>query len=162
MSHATTVVTPHCHLPGRFLNKTDLARSGWRSGIPWPVSHLHGIGAKGTSSEQRWGPTTAQQRPSAPKRFPVSGPSCSPEGQGVWDSFSHLPAVFPAGSRGDAEWSQGQKGRWAGNRNSTSNCYQEEEEPQKLHHFLISSLPDTWLNSVVQWANADLYILYNM
>lgn len=31
-------------------------------------------------------------------------------------------------------------------------CYQEEDEPQKLHNFLISSLPDTWLNSVVQWA----------
>lgn len=23
------------------------------------------------------------------------------------------------------------------------NCYQEEDEPQKLHNFLISSLPDT-------------------
>lgn len=31
-------------------------------------------------------------------------------------------------------------------------CPQEEDEPQKLHNFLISSLPDTWLNSVVQWA----------
>lgn len=24
MSLATTMVTPHCHLPGRWLNKTDL------------------------------------------------------------------------------------------------------------------------------------------
>lgn len=41
-------------------------------------------------------------------------------------------------------------------------CAQEEDEPQKLHNFLISSLPDTWLNSVVQWATLNLYILYDM
>lgn len=45
MSHATTMVTPHCHLPGRLLNKTDLDYSVWRSGILF--FHLHEIGAKG-------------------------------------------------------------------------------------------------------------------
>lgn len=45
MSHATTMVTPHCHLPGRLLNKTDLDYSVWRSGILF--CHLHEIGARG-------------------------------------------------------------------------------------------------------------------
>ncbi|CAI9156335.1 unnamed protein product [Rangifer tarandus platyrhynchus] len=37
MSHATTTVTPHCHLPGCLWNKTDLDDSVWRSGISSPV-----------------------------------------------------------------------------------------------------------------------------
>lgn len=50
-----------------------------------------------------------------------------------------------------AEWTNEWSSTWVRNKTAWI-CYQEEDEPQKSHNFIISSLPDTWLNSVVQWA----------
>lgn len=123
--------------------------------------HLHVIGARGGTSSRTWlwrdfslAELTRQRKPT-PAVF-----------EGAWligaapkvDADGRIPSGFVCRNfkeerRHSRDGVNSQLKWWkCHDQDTASACAQEEDEPQKLHNFLISSLPDTWLNSVVQRA----------
>lgn len=118
--------------------------------------HLHVIRTRGTSpqtavSEDCSSVELKTQRKSPPKCFLGSvAHQAAQKLRRFGGSFPfYLFAIFSAENR---HYMDGVKQQMGQEQDTLWSCYQEEDEPQKLHNFLISSLPDTWLNSVVQWA----------
>lgn len=161
MSHATTMVTPHYHLPGRLLNKTDLEllslalRNTATSSFTSMSSEQGGTVVTNTiltwfSAWQSW-----QSRENQLQLFlrELGSSGCPKvDGDGRISSW-FVCRNFKEEGRHLRDGVNSQMKQWKCHEQDTASvCAQEEDEPQKLHNFLISSLPDTWLNSVVQWA----------
>ena len=159
MSHATTTVTPHCHLPGRLWNKTDLDDSVWRSGISSPVlsppchQNERDIFMDSIVTGLRLRRAEEAEKINSRVFSRECGSLGSPKVKMIWGFFC-LFAIFSAERR---HYYMDAVNRWVKQRmgqeqDTVWSCYRDKDEPQKLHNFLISSLPDTWLNSVVRWA----------
>lgn len=161
MSHATTMVTPHYHLPGRLLNKTDLEllslalRNTVTSSFTSMSSeqggerrHGHDFGV--ISAWQSWRGRENRLQLFSRELGSSGCPKVVVDGR--------IPSWFVCRNfkeerRHLRDGVNSQMKQWKCHEQDTASaCAQEEDEPQKLHNFLISSLPDTWLNSVVQRA----------
>lgn len=155
-SHLTIICQDVCW------TKLTLNYSVWRSGIPQPVlSPPRHRSKEGGTSSRTWlwrdfslAELTRQRKPT-PAVF-----------EGAWligaapkvDADGRIPSGFVCRNfkeerRHSRDGVNSQLKWWkCHDQDTASACAQEEDEPQKLHNFLISSLPDTWLNSVVQRA----------
>lgn len=153
-SHLTIICQDICW------TKLTLNYSVWLSGTPQPVlsppchrskgerHHEHGFDV--ISAWQSW-----QSRENHLQLFSRElGSSGCPK----VDVDGRIPSWFVCRNfeKKEGIWGTEWTRRWkqwkCHEQDTASVCAEEEDEPQKLHNFLISSLPDTWLNSVVQWS----------
>lgn len=123
--------------------------------------HLHVIGARGTDIFTNSILTTFQlgradeaEKINSKMFSRECGSSGSPKVVMIWGFFTfYLFAIFSAERRHYTDRANSwMKQQMCQEQDTAWICYPEEDEPQKLHNFLISSLPDTWLYSVVRWA----------
>lgn len=154
-SHLTIICQDVCW------TKLTLNYSVWRSGIPQPVlsppCHRSKGGNVVTDMTLTW-----FQLGRADKAEKIDS-SCFRGSLAHWaapkvDADGRIPSGsvcrnFKEERRHSRDGVNSLLKRWKCHEQDTASaCAQEEDEPQKLHNFLISSLPETWLNSVVQRA----------